>query len=372
MMTLISTDFIAIIALGFLVNLAMRNVVINPEQNRIYIYAVLTTIIILIMEVLSIFMEFSSDLGIVTPYRIANIIGFSLSPVVPFFLYMFFSDNKMKKRHRFIFALPLIFNALICILSFNYGIVFFVNVQNLYSRGPLFLMPTLISLFYYILFMIVVLKNTTSYEHADKKIIFAIYLLPILGMITQIMFKDMILLWSSVSISLLLYYTFLLELQFQYDVQTKIKNRAAFEKKMQHYLNGHVHVTLVMFDLNNLKATNDLHGHKAGDEMIYQAAKIINESFMPIGTAYRIGGDEFCVLCEDVSKGLVDEMLSRLDEAIIEINKHRQIKITIAHGYAFYDKYGSESIYTVLSHADKAMYTNKLIIKGLGHRRAGD
>ena len=153
---------------------------------------------------------------------------------------------------------------------------------------------------------------------------------------------------------------------FRSDVQTKIKNRAAFEKKMQHYLNGNEHVTLVMFDLNNLKATNDQYGHKAGDEMIYQAAKIISESFMPIGTAYRIGGDEFCVLCEDVSKGLVDEMLSRLDETIIEINKHRQIKITIAHGYAFYDKYGSESVYAVLSHADKAMYTNKLIIKEIG------
>lgn len=78
--------------------------------------------------------------------------------------------------------------------------------------------------------MIIVMKNTTSYESADKKVIFAIYLLPLLGIIIQVMFKDMILLWSSVSISLLLYYTFLLELQFQYDVQTKIKNRAAFEK----------------------------------------------------------------------------------------------------------------------------------------------
>lgn len=372
MMTLISTDFLAIIALCFLVNLAMRNVVINNEQNRIFIFAVLTTIVLLVMEIFTIFMAFSSDLWLVTPYRIANILGFSLSPVVPYFLYIFFRDNNTKKMRKRILALPLYFNALICILSFNFGFIFFVDAQNQYSRGSLFLLPTLISLFYYILFMIIVLNNTTAYESSDKKVILSIYLLPVLGIIVQIIFKDIILLWSSVSISLLLYYTFLLELQFQYDVQTKIKNRAAFEKKMQHYLNRHNSATLVMLDLNNLKITNDLYGHKAGDEMIYQAAKIISESFMSIGTAYRIGGDEFCVICEDISSEVVVRALAHLDASLVELNQNRHVKITIAHGYASYDKDGTESIYAVLSLADKAMYANKLIIKGVCNRRADD
>ena len=117
--------------------------------------------------------------------------------------------------------------------------------------------------------------------------------------------------------SLLIYYIFLLELQFKYDIQTKIRNRAAFEKEMEQNINSDKNATIVLFDLNNLKSTNDKHGHKAGDEIIFHAAKIIEESFMDMGKAYRIGGDEFCVICKEVTRELVDNALSNLDALLI-------------------------------------------------------
>jgi diguanylate cyclase (GGDEF)-like protein len=234
------------------------------------------------------------------------------------------------------------------------------------------LLPTIISMFYYVLFIIFVIKNSTEYKIGDKKVVISIFFLPILGIFVQILFKEILLIWSCTSISLLLFYIFLLELQFRYDVQTKIKNRASFEDEMQQYTNGSNNATIVIFDLNDLKITNDKYGHKVGDELIFEAAKIIKESFMGIGTPYRIGGDEFCVICKDVSEELVDETLSKFEDLLIKINQERKIKVTLAYGHAFYDKDGIESMYSIFSKADKAMYTNKTKIKGLYGRREQD
>lgn len=154
----------------------------------------------------------------------------------------------------------------------------------------------------------------------DKKILISVLFIPILGIILQLLFKELILIWSFTSISLLIYYIFLLEQQFKYDIQTGIKNRAAFEREIEHYVSRDKNATIVMFDLNNLKNTNDKHGHKAGDEMIFHTAKMIEESFMGIGKAYRIGGDEFCVICNEIQMEL-DSALSNLDDLIIKANR---------------------------------------------------
>jgi diguanylate cyclase (GGDEF)-like protein len=372
MISLISTDILAIIALCFTISLTKRNTAVNNKKNMIYISASVTTIILLILEVTTILMGLSSNNKLVIPYRIANILGFSLSPVVPFILLLFYSNKGKNILHNYLLRIPLYFNTFICIISYKTGFIFFVNTQNQYTRGNLFLLPTIISIFYYLLFVIAVIKNSAEYEMEDKKVLISILFIPILGIILQILFKDLILIWSCTSISLLLYYIFLLDLQFRYDVQTKIKNRTAFENEMEQYVNGDKNAAIVMFDLNNLKRTNDKRGHKAGDEMIFHAAKIIEESFMGIGKAYRIGGDEFCVICKEISKELVDNTLSNLDNLLIKVNKNRQIKILLAYGYAFYNKDESESIYSTFAEADKAMYTHKAKLKGLYGRRKSD
>jgi len=218
-------------------------------------------------------------------------------------------------------------------------------------------------MFYYVLFVIAVIKNSVKYEKEDRKILIPVLFIPILGIILQILFKDLILIWSCTAISLLIYYIFLLELQFRYDIQTRIKNRAAFEKEMEQYVSRDKNATIVVFDLNNLKSTNDKHGHKAGDEMIFNTAKIIEESFMGIGKAYRIGGDEFCVICNEIQRELLDSALSNLDDLLIKVNQKRHIKIVLAYGHAFYKKNENESIYSTFVQADKEMYIHKAKLK---------
>lgn len=367
----ISTDVLAIVALCFTIFLVKRNPVVNNYKNKIYISVSVITIILLILEIVTILMELSSNNKLVIPHRITNIMGFSLSPVVPF-IFLFFNNKEREIFYNRFLAIPLFFNAFMCILSYKTGWIFFVDAQNQYTRGNVFLLPTIISFFYFVLMIIAVKKDISEYEVEDKKVLTLIFFMPILGTILQILYKDLLLIWGSISISLLLYYIFLRELQFKYDVQTGIRNRSAFEKEMGQYLKGDKNTAIVVLDINNLKRNNDKYGHKAGDETIFYAAKIVRESFIGIGKAFRIGGDEFCVICEETPMELVDSALSKLENLLTKTNEKRSIKIGLAYGYAFYTKNESESIYSIFAQADRAMYEHKAKLKGFYGRRRND
>ena len=71
---------------------------------------------------------------------------------------------------------------------------------------------------------------------------------------------------------------------------------------------GNSDYTIICFDLNDLKITNDTYGHARGDILIKSAAEVIKDTFEPHGVVARIGGDEFIsilntTLPEEVSCG---------------------------------------------------------------------
>jgi two-component system cell cycle response regulator len=55
-------------------------------------------------------------------------------------------------------------------------------------------------------------------------------------------------------------------------------------------------LSLLLFDLNGFKHYNDTFGHPAGDELLVRLGAALRDAVGEDGTAYRIGGDEFCVL----------------------------------------------------------------------------
>ncbi len=57
-------------------------------------------------------------------------------------------------------------------------------------------------------------------------------------------------------------------------------------------------VYVVLFDLDKFKRYNDTFGHPAGDELLATLGRGLREAVGADGTAYRIGGDEFCLLLE--------------------------------------------------------------------------
>lgn len=151
------------------------------------------------------------------------------------------------------------------------------------------------------------------------------------------------------------------------DMMTDTQNRIAFEESMdslrQSGISG-LPLTAVMLDLNNLKETNDIHGHRAGDEIIKGAARCIKNAFLPSGNAYRIGGDEFVVLFSKPDLD-IDSHLRLLDQEIEQFNRQSPYPMAIARGYASnLGNHSYETIDSLLSAADKNMYQDKESSKG--------
>jgi diguanylate cyclase (GGDEF)-like protein len=364
MMGYLSLYVFSSISLCFTIFLAKRNFAISKYRNRIYIYLASTTLILLTLEFATTLIESSNSAALVIPHIIINIAGFSLSPFVPF-IFLFFLKSNIKKRFYYgIVAIPLYINAMVCIASYKTGWIFSVDSNNQYIRGNSFLLPTLVFAIYYFIVFMTIIGNRNEYEKSDKVIIVGIYSLPIFAIVIQILFSDALLIWGSVSISILLYYIYICDMQFTYDIQTGIKNRAAFQKEMEKYEKANEAVTIFVFDINNLKETNDTFGHKVGDLMIFDTAMLIKDTFAEVGKTYRIGGDEFCVLCKETNKAVVEGLLLHTNDFLVKLNFNRENSIWLSYGYAIYDESLNENMYSLFSRADNEMYIHKAKLKG--------
>jgi two-component system, cell cycle response regulator len=77
---------------------------------------------------------------------------------------------------------------------------------------------------------------------------------------------------------------------------------------------------LALFDLDGFKAYNDSFGHPAGDDLLRRLGKQLDLAAAPHGRAYRLGGDEFCVLASTRSES-AKEICHQAEEALSERGK---------------------------------------------------
>jgi diguanylate cyclase (GGDEF)-like protein len=114
-------------------------------------------------------------------------------------------------------------------------------------------------------------------------------------------------------------------------------------------------------DLDGFKSINDSMGHAAGDQVLIEVTRRIENTIRGGDTVARLGGDEFVVLLLELDKG--EECvttLERLLEAIIQpFNVNNQLSVISASiGVSMYPL-DDEDPDTLLRHADQAMYVAK-------------
>lgn len=106
-----------------------------------------------------------------------------------------------------------------------------------------------------------------------------------------------------------------------HDALTSIANRRAFDAALhtaavQSSRYGWA-FTLVLADLNELKAINDSAGHAAGDDVLRQFGFALRRSVRAGDTAARIGGDEFAVILANAEGSEIESFLDRLRATLL-------------------------------------------------------
>lgn len=141
------------------------------------------------------------------------------------------------------------------------------------------------------------------------------------------------------------------------DALTGLNNRNAFID-CQQSMSEADNLCYIAFDINNLKKINDKNGHNAGDAVICKAADIIKDCFALLGKCYRIGGDEFAVICTDKDEAQIKAALEKIEKSSEKYNLDSEIKLSVAYGYSFRET-PDMSAEEIFNKADKAMYMRK-------------
>lgn len=122
-----------------------------------------------------------------------------------------------------------------------------------------------------------------------------------------------------------------------------------------------VALSVLMMDLDGLKAINDRHGHHMGANTIRQVGELIGEIITGRGEASRFGGDEFCVFLPGVILDralLVGERIRREVEARTYAHGETSVRCTISVGVAVLTD-ATQTGEQLLAKADKALYRAK-------------
>lgn len=147
------------------------------------------------------------------------------------------------------------------------------------------------------------------------------------------------------------------------DMLTQCFNRNAYNETIQKDFD-HDCTYLVMLDLNNLKKCNDTLGHMEGDRYLTDSAKLIKEVFENYGQVYRIGGDEFCIIMENIMEEKIQDLLKKLIHEEESYNEQsKTVYMQIASGYAKYDANIDANLDQTRCRADILMYENKKMLK---------
>lgn len=158
------------------------------------------------------------------------------------------------------------------------------------------------------------------------------------------------------------------------DALTGVKNKTAYQEAVQQMEErmrvGNPEFGVAVFDINDLKYTNDHYGHDFGDMLIRDCCKMLCKTFKH-SPVYRIGGDEFVVILEGADFENYSVLLEELEQIILEANKNCRADsvISVARGIAVYC-YETDLVFAnVFKRADDAMYQNKAIMKSSGETK---
>ena len=159
----------------------------------------------------------------------------------------------------------------------------------------------------------------------------------------------------------------------RFDGLTGVYNRTYFMDQFHNLLNNAERYkqtfTLVIFDINDLKKTNDSIGHLAGDAILKSFSQTTMKIIRKTDIFSRWGGDEFMGLFYQISKEEIDEKIQiirkNLDDNPLVLEKHT-ISPQFSSGFAQYPEEGTD-FDTLLKIADDKMYKNKKAMKSEPH-----
>lgn len=256
----------------------------------------------------------------------------------------------VKKFRSFVF-IPAIVHGLVNFISIFNGVVFSIDSDNVFHRGPLGMLPFIVAGLYCVFLVYALLRRSNRTFIEIMPIAFLCFAL-LSGLFLPFVFGKAYshLFCTIIAIALFVYYVFLILQLTTIDSLTGLLNRNAFYADINN--KPEEIAAMLSIDMNGLKAINDNGGHAAGDEALITLAGCFSGAQKRGQFMYRIGGDEFVTVCRKASRSDVMQLVERIRKSVAGT------KYSCSIGYAFRSD-ESESIADILKESDTMMYADK-------------
>ena len=247
--------------------------------------------------------------------------------------------------------------------------LFYVDVDNTYHRGPLFILTYVLSYSYVILSSVRIitdiLKNDSKIDRGYLILLALFPIAPGVSGIIQFLYPRIPVACMAMSLTTLVLYLNWVDRLIALDPLTGLSNRKqlilAFEQWKRNR-NDQDRLFLMLVDANHFKSINDTYGHLEGDRALKIIAQTLKQGCKILSRRAiisRYGGDEFVVLIAADNDDTKEILKKSINDTLAESVKKKKLpfELTVSIGVAALD--GDETLKDLIAKADEAMYKEK-------------
>lgn len=325
--------------------IALKVTVFLEKRTVRHFYAMIVEIFVLSIAVFAEF--YLADRGVYAlPRALLMALRYSATPII--IAQVIYSLAKKPNPAVFI---PAAILTVIDVISIFTGIVFSVGDDGVFHRGPLGILPFAAAAVYSVFVVYVLYKSSNKRSAEIIPIVFLALALAsgvVLPFALGPSFSQIF--CTTIAIALFVYYVFLIIQVTKKDPLTGLLNRQAYYADIES--DPESITALVSIDMNGLKILNDTKGHAAGDEALIALGLCFMRAARRGESVYRVGGDEFVVICRRTSRDEVAALADRIRKNVSET------EYGVSVGYGFSDD-GKKPIDDILRESDEMMYIEK-------------
>lgn len=294
-----------------------------------------------------------------------------LSDFIPPIMWLFYIDYQVYKSRKHIakkfrfYISPALVSAVFVITSPLTGLVFRLDSDNVYHRGPLFFILLLTAYAYFIYCFLYIIRNRKMVDRDNYIPLLLFPVPPVIGGILQALFYGVSLVWNGMALSMLIVYMTIQNRIMNTDYLTGLFNRRQLDDYITRKISDRTSVSkfsIIMIDVDDFKKINDTYGHFAGDKALISAANILRNSLKDNDFIARYAGDEFVAVLNISDGANLKSAVDRIRENIKQYNQTSSTpyKINFSIGYDTFRSSEGMTLEQCIKHVDTLMYGEKM------------
>jgi len=321
------------------------NSLISKKLINIFTNAIISIFVVIITETIDRILSMMNEPTFLRSFMTA--LGYISRVGIVYFILQIPIRNfspKLKIANLMLFCL----NAVLNIISLFVNIIFSFNEYNEFIRGPLGVLPFVISSLYLIELIIISYFKFKRGETKEGIICAFVVSFCIIAVILETGYSMIGLLPNTAIVSIVFYYTSFVVNSYSKDQLTDAFLRSKFYEDITNIKRT---TYIISFDLNGLKKINDTLGHLEGDKLIENFSLMVYSVIKSNSRFYRMGGDEFVILCRTDDLKVVNK--------IIDDIKHKSENLNVSFSVGYSSCNNKDDFHKAFHDADQMMYKDK-------------